>query len=210
MQWLASGKKLLVVFQQRFNDQESDDWLAVLDPLLQKPAKLSKINTSPITLITGQPAGSGDASLGILPDNTACVFYADHEMVRGRTINRKGKFTSAPFPAFSGSINTLLHVPKVAFSTTSEGTVGLLIAYEQVLFGVVPQNAWAQVIDDHGLPAGEPKIVDTLLNSMAVGTVLFAVPRKPSDTVFQFIWMQSRAGYGGPNDILKLKLQVTP
>jgi len=215
VQWQPSGKKLLVVFNQRSDDPAgrtmdvyyglTDYWLVVLDPLLQKPAKVSKINTSPVTYVAGW---SSNASLGVLPDDTACIFYPDNDVVRGRTISSKGKFSSAPFPAFSGSIDVSLHVPKVAFSTTSEGTAGLLIAYEFVLFGVVPQHAWAQVLDDHGRPAGQAKIVDTLVNDQASGAVLFALPRKPSDKLFQFIWMQSRGD--SPAEILKLKLQVTP
>lgn len=209
VQWLASGKKLLVVFQQHFSDIEIDDWLAEIDPLLKTPPIVSKINTSPI--VTAGAFWDTDASLGILPDDTACVFYADNQMVMERTIDNKGKFTSPPFPAFSGSIDTQLTGPKVAFSTTSEGIVGLLVAYDAAFSPVIPTNGWAQVLNDHGRPVGKAKMVDTFQNSVTTGTLLFAIPRKPSDTLFQFIWMENRAGgYGGPDNILKLNLQVTP
>ena len=211
VQWQASGKKLLVVFQQRFSGDfyggESDDWLAVLDPLLQKPAKLRKINTSSIHY-------GGDISLGILPDDTACVIYNDNEGVKGRTISSKGKFSSAPFPAFS--MDVPLNIPRVAFSTTAAGTVGLLIAHDHspAPIGVLPENAWAQTLDTHCRPTGEAKIVDTLQDETDIGGFVFALPANPSDNSSQFIWMEATlknpttgqyVGY-----LRKLKLQVTP
>jgi hypothetical protein len=215
VEWLAPANKLLVVFGQRFTDQppggtggQADDFLAVLDPLLQRQAKVSKINTDPLFLGIG---GSGLAVLGILPDGSACVFFADNEIVKGRTINSKGKFTSALFPAFSGPVDAPLYDSTVALSTTNLGTVGLLMAYRGTPSGVAGQNFYAQVIDGHGRPIGDPQKIEDHTQVEGFQSLLFALPRKQTDTRFEYIWLQSRFGNNsGPCTILKLKLQVTP
>jgi len=206
VEWLGAAKKLLILFQQRFSADEADLWLAKLDPLLKRRPKVSKVSTTPIDL-KASAWGYWRGSLASLPDGTACVFYADQEKVKERTISSRGKLSSPPFAAFSGVIDEPLYDPAVTFSSTSSGTIGLLVAYVIIPFGVSGQNSWAQVLDEHGLAIGEAKIIDTLVSAQPITSALMALPRKPSDTQFEFVWLQSRVDPAPPK-LLKLKLQV--
>lgn len=212
VEWIASANKFAVVFQQRFTDQppanmgggQADLWLATLDPLLRSKPILMKINTAPI-LVGASDWGYWRASLAILPDGSASVYYADQQTVKGRAISKLGKLSGRPFQAFSGPLDQPLHDPTVAFSTTSKGTVGLLIGY-----GLSPasNSTWAQVLDSRGRPIGSSKMIETFY--FASGSQLLALPRKPSDTAFQFVWIQPRLTQPGTGGVLKLNLEVRP
>ena len=217
VEWLQPANKVLVVFQQRFTDQpppptgigapggQADDWLATLSPKL-KPFSITKINKTPISL---NAWGNWLASLSILQDGSAIVFYADDQSVKRRKIDQRGKLTGPPSQAFSGTTNQPLHNPTAEFSTTSKGTVGLLMAYEIVPHGLATAYVWAQTLDPQGRPAGAAKAVDRVIAAQATTSVLIALPRKPSDTLFPFLWFQARNNPAPPS-MVKLKLQVVP
>jgi hypothetical protein len=214
------GNKLMVVFQQRFTADppneccrlggKADDWLATIDPLLRgvKPSNVVKINNKPIVLNSW---GQWLASLAIPPLGSTAVFYADDTSVKQREINQHGKLLGIS-PAFIAPANNApLHNPTVAFSTTSNGSVGLLIAHEWSLFGGTPTTAWARALDSKGRPVGNPVAVETLSLSgyIPMSSVLVALPRKPADKHFEFVWLQARARED-EGSILKLNLEVQP
>jgi hypothetical protein len=216
----SSGNKLLVVINKIYRgnlDTRSDDTvdylLATLDPSLNniKKSNFVKINRAHVPFADRTPDGwwaPWAARIAFLPDQTAEIYYTDISNVKGRKINIKGKLSGPSFVAFESPKNkTTLSVPSAAFSTNSKGTRGLLIAVQDDV-NQLGASAWAQVLDDHGKPAGVPVQVNLALpGSETVQGVIAALPGKQADTVFRFNWYAAEADPN--NKILKLNLILT-
>jgi hypothetical protein len=236
--FLSSGSKLLVVFTQRIDQIKGDIWLAALDPMLAHvpTSNLVKLNKKHIDLGWNGFEGSDPvvyfgwiyqgASLAMLQDGSAMVFYADGYWngVKRRKIDQQGRLSGVAHPAFSAPIaKAHLSQPLVAFSTTANGTVGLLIAKQDnppkdrsnLPQAGDPNFAWAQALDSKGRPIGDPVAVFELLpdNVYDIGSALIAVPLNSSDKLFHFVWMTPTDHIppkAGKDNILRLELQVQP
>lgn len=213
---LLSAKRLLVVFRQRSSGDQVEYWLARIDP------KLNKVGAQKFAHYSVDPQGgpnyrSRGASLAVLADGSALVFYADDDGVKKRTISPKGELSRNDSFAFAAPLDTeSLFDPTVGFSTTANGTTGLLIAtqreYVDTAEGEQSGIAWAQVLDSKGLPVGKPTEVnqaplDTVTH---FGSLLMALPRGQSNTRFEFVWLQTLGSSKVQSTILKLNLDVQP
>lgn len=215
----SSGKKLLVLIQQRSGEFELDYYLASVDPMLKKVKSAKKINGEPAQIPPGAIPyfHSYGATLVGLPDGSAAVFYADGKSVKRREIDLRGKFSGPSSPAFSAPLSTTaLRLPRVAFSTTTKGTVGLLIASQFDESNIQDSGfAWAQVLDANGRSVGDPiDVYDYPAYDWPGDSSLLALPRKPSDILFHFQWIQLQyilaPGEGPTGSILNFKLEVQP
>ena len=222
---IPSGNKLLILFRHRFSATKGNYWLATLDPRLENisAADFAKINKKPVNEFLDpnatNPKKKWTADLAVMQDGSALVFFADNRGVKRRKIDTDGKLSGKASKAFSGALNKKkdLFDPQVAFSTTSSGTVGLLIA-NQKESGLLanPATDWAQALDSKGRPIGDP--VEVLKTDFfyydQFGSLLIALPTKPTDTLFQFVWLQTLAfapeGNLEEGSIVSLKLQVEP
>jgi len=216
---LPSGNKLLVLIQQRSSEFEFDYFLGNVDPMLKKVKSAKKINAESVQiprLEDGNPRFfTWGATLAALPDGSAAVFYADHKSVNRRQINQNGKLSGPPSPAFSNPLSpTSFSFPRVAFSTTAKGTSGLLIVSENSNIQD-PHFEWAQALDANGRSVGDPiGVYEFPAYDTPGDSSLLALPRKPSDTLFQFEWIQPHYLFPPGEDlkgsILNIKLEVQP
>lgn len=210
--FLPSGNKLLVFFKQYFNKGYGDYWLATLDPMLKNvtPSNVMRINTQPLDLaVYGGNVGAWAGTLAILPDGSAVAFYTDNNGVSRQPINLDGIPSGAVTPAFSAPLsNHLLGDPKTAFSTTSAGTIGLLLAQEGDYTGTTD---WAQRLDSHGNALSDPQIISrTEPWIYRWGSVLTPVSLN-ANKFYEFNWLQCLIdGHNDQSTILKLNLDVQP
>jgi hypothetical protein len=209
---LPSGKKVLALFYEGDNY-----YLATLDPYL-KSAQVAKLNTKPA--IRKTETFWWAASLAVLPDSSAIVFYADESSVKGRKINSDGKLNGKPFVAFQAPEgSTRLLSPSAVFSTTSKGTRGILVASRDD----DPSGAattWAQVLDSNGTSIGAPLIVNSTPDTeTTLAGQISVLPVKPGSNVFRFQLYQTvgQKNHGWSSDqvaplgteILKFKFSLT-
>lgn len=154
------------------------------------------------------------ASLAVLPDSSAMVFFSDSTNVKGRKINPDGKLNGKPFVAFAAPENkTQLLDPSAVFSTTSKGTRGILIAAEDNDPPGVA-TTWAQVLDSNGVQIGAPALVSaTAENETTRAAQIAVLPVKPTNKSYQFQFYQTVAPLDTYNfaksEILKFKLSLT-
>jgi hypothetical protein len=209
---LPSGNKVLALFYEGNNY-----YLAILDPYL-KSAQVAKVNTTPA--IRKTETFWWAASLAVLPDSSAIVFYADESGVKGRKINPDGKLNGKPFVAFRApESSTRLLNPSAIFSTTSKGTRGILVATrdDDPSGGA---TSFAQVLDSTGASIGAPILVNsTSETETTLAGQISVLPVKPGSNVFLFQLYQTvgqknhgwSTGQVAPlnTEILKFKLSLT-
>src|SRR5262249_28651917 len=152
------------------------------------------------------------ARLAILQDGSALVFYKDTKIVKRRKINAQGKLSGPAAPAFSPPFDKQWLIgPEVAFSTTSNGTMGLLVANDEGFDKNASTSYWGQALDSQGRPVGAAVMLHEIPSTdytPTPGALAIALPRKPSDTRFQFIFLEPYSGED--TNILKLDLEVQP
>lgn len=221
LDYLPLRNKVLAVFYEHTDTPNAllvDYYLATLDPNLSSVA-ITKINTKP-DVRDNEKLGSTEASLAVLPDSSALVFYSDQAGVKGRKISSDGKVIGAPFVAFRAPQNkTILSEPSAVFSTTSKGSQGILVATEDNV-PTGSANTWAQVLSPTGLPVGAPILVNsTTSTTTARDGQISVLPVAPGVSGFQFQFYQtvSPLGHTSVNlvaplstEIVKFKLSLQP
>lgn len=214
--YLPSGNKLLLLYRVLSEDRTTlDYWLGTLDPMLKNvnPSNFTKINSMPVSCDTGFALWSLLAGLSFPSALSGKVYYPDNSNTKGRTINAEGKLLGASIVAFKPPKgNSALHLPSAAFTMTSKGMRGILIGTEDE----DPPGAgstWAQVLDESGKPIGTPIEINasSATEMILQGGEIIALPGKPTDTVFHFVWFATLySERGGHFSILKFNLDLTP
>jgi len=146
-----------------------------------------------------------------LPNGVTEIVYASNKNPRRVAVDVNGKFL-ATSTAFSSPANrSPYHDLKVAFSTASSGTFGLLIAST----GRTDPEAGncycsdAQRLNSGGKPVS-PFSSGTILavpptTIKTHGSLVIALPTNHSDKLHKFVWLQTLSDPGGVNGrILKV------
>jgi len=159
------------------------------------------------------------ASLALLPDSSAIVFFSDVSSVKGRKITPDGKLNGKPFVAFEAPENkTLLLEPSAVFSSTSNGTRGLLVATEDN----DPEgsaNTWAQMLDSTGKSTGAPILLNSTSEKETTRAGQISVlPVGVTSKSYQFQFYETAGPTGhfridqvapAGTEILKFKISLT-
>lgn len=215
---LPSGNKMLAVFYEYYDNGSAlivTYYLATLDPNLNS-VQVARINTRQ-AVRENDKLDWAEASLAVLPDSSAMVFYSDEVGTKGRSINPDGKVIGKVFVAFRAPKNTTrLAEPSAVFSTTSNGTRGILVATDHPTVGA---KTWAQVLDSTGKSIGAPILVNSTLDTETTRAgQMSALPVAPGNKNFQFQFYQTVGPRGhflnsqvAPTntEILKFKLSLT-
>ena len=119
------------------------------------------------------------------------IYFTDNQKMRGQKIDAQGKLSGGSFKAFNSPMNEeQLLWPSAAFSETSDGVRGILVAVETEGSGGA-DSIWAQVLDKKVKPSGSPVNLFTLADTeeITVGeTNVIALPVQPGDDVGRFVW----------------------
>ncbi len=161
------------------------------------------------------------AALAFASVDSAFTYFTDNQNIKGQKIDADGKLSGTSFKAFNPPIkdNQLLW-PSAAFSETSAGVRGILIAIEHDNTGGAA-SIWAQVLNKKGKPSGSPVKLYTTADTeeITVGrVVIIPSPVKPGDPVAPFVlyalvqrhedFNPSRDYAGVGSYILKLKISL--
>lgn len=136
------------------------------------------------------PSQAGGPILESPSPDSPVVYFSDDTNVKGQRMKADGKLDGASFSALNPPANnSRLLVSTVAFSTTSRGTVGLLIALDDDGFPNGTVSVWAQALDKNGKPVGSSKkLFSTATRERYEANKVFALPGNPGDTVARFVW----------------------
>ncbi len=209
---LPTGKKLLVLFQQRNAIDRVDYYLARVDLLLQK-IKVKKFASYEIPANVHPNYPSRGASLAILPDGSAVVFYGDNDGIRRRATNSKGKLIGKDSVAFPSPLDVYVSDPHAVFSTIGNTTAGVLSTFQASADGTTTFTA--HVLDSKGFPIGEPVsmyqyVLDVNGYPVPWGSAVAALPVKTLDTNFGFIFLQALALPDNKGNLIKVNVDVQP
>ncbi len=109
-----------------------------------------------------------------------------------------------------------MYWPSAAFTMTSKGTQGILVASEDAgLDGGA--TTWAQVLNEKGMPIGSPIQINAASDPQTIETGrIFPLPSNPTDPFFRFIWyatvqrIDGNKWYYVGDQILKVNLRLVP
>jgi hypothetical protein len=209
---LPSGNKVLAVFYEVWDNGSAlvaNYYLATLDPFL-KSVHVSKLNTKPVGR-ENEKVDWPETSLAVLPDSSAIAFYSDNAGVKGRKISSDGTLKGKPFLAFRPPENkTRLGEPSAVFSTTSNGTRGILVATEDH-YPAGGVTSWAQVLDSTAQAIGAPILVNSTSETETTRAGQISVlPVGPGIKTFKFQFYQTvgRLGHFSSDQVAPLNTEI--
>lgn len=137
------------------------------------------------------------AILEVPPSDSPILYFTDNANVKGQKFSADGKLEGASFSGFNPPAkNIRLLASAVAFSATSQGVVGMLIALDDEGYPNGSVSVWAQALNSQGRPVGSSKkLYTTSVNERIETNELFALPAQSGDTVARFVWYGLKADY---------------